>query len=155
MTIGLKPKTANPNHFKKLHENIYYAIFSLMSNELDEIIESKDYFSKCSNMLKPFDRIQIVKEEEQVVFEYIVTEVIQELNEVKVQKLSKIDLKAKKQQLFGYDISTKKIDEELKSLRSLIEGALTQKFEELDKELDEKIAAAVAPYLEEDETKED
>jgi len=96
-------------------------------------------------MLKPFDRIQIVKESEKAIYEYIVTEVVVELNKVTTLKLSKIDIATCKQYLFGYDISSKEIEQTL----ALLTNQIATKFVDLEKQIDEKVQAAISLYLEE------
>jgi hypothetical protein len=145
--IGLNIKAANPNHFKKVFENSYFTMFTLLSNELQEVIDGKDYFAKCTSFLKVFDRLQIVKGDEKIVYEYIVMEVDSLHNKVVIQKLHKIDLLSGKQTLFGYDVSTKNIEKKLEELAEQVNNKLAA----LDVLLEDKIAKALAPYVE-DET---
>jgi len=87
-----KQRVANPAHFITVCQNTHYGVFSIKSTQPEKLIDSKEFFGKCSNFLKPFDRIQVIKQDELIILEYIVRDIDPHNLTVETIKLSKLDL---------------------------------------------------------------
>lgn len=87
-----KRATANPSHLISVSQNTHYSILSLVTTQPEEITDRPEFFGKCYNFLKPLDRVQVIRRDDQVIIEYIVKSIDSTKLLVETIKLSKIDL---------------------------------------------------------------
>lgn len=85
-------KQANPTHLLSVCQNTHYSIFSLKTTQPEVITDAPDFFGKCANFLRPFDHVQVIREDDQVIIEYIIKSIDPVNLKAQTIKLSKIDL---------------------------------------------------------------